>query len=169
MVSTGKISWVGKKHLTISTPCLVLLLVTYCLILIFTFFSPDQDFGLIQKIAFIWANMVLNPSHLLLSRLINNSVLSLLAHTFWSHSAMCGAISLAAKSKATFWNSFCSSVSPWEAAEKERRTLNTETALCAFNHYILFIFRVFTVWLRSRLTQAKNSLISVYSILLNRD
>lgn len=34
---------------------------------------------------------------------------------------MWGAISLAAKSKATFWNSFCSSVSPWAAAETHRK------------------------------------------------
>lgn len=38
--------------------------------------------------------------------------------TFWSHSAIFGAISWAAKSKATFWNSFCSSFSPMEAMDK---------------------------------------------------
>lgn len=38
--------------------------------------------------------------------------------TFWSHSAIFGAISRAAKSKATFWNSFWSSFSPTEAVGK---------------------------------------------------
>lgn len=46
------------------------------------------------------------------------------ALTFWSHSAMCGAISRAAKLKATFWNSFCSSLSPMEAVGKAAFTLN---------------------------------------------
>lgn len=44
--------------------------------------------------------------------------------TFWSHSAMCGAISRAAKLKATFWNSFCSSFSPMEAVGKAAFTQN---------------------------------------------
>lgn len=44
-------------------------------------------------------------SHLGTSQLgghVGAEVYALLQHTFWSHSAMCGAISLAAKSKATF-------------------------------------------------------------------
>lgn len=44
--------------------------------------------------------------------------------TFWSHSSMCGTISWAAKSKATFWNSFCSSVRPIEAVNKHKVDLN---------------------------------------------